>query len=226
MHFLYEYYRKTRCISHQKCSEFCQSVTISPSFGKKIQTISSTVLLSFFLCPLLFPPIYSGGRRLCILKPIHTHFFVMPTMANLRRFLVWRLLVWRLLVRRLLVWRRLALRLPDWHLLDQWVVVWPYWLIVSVLVVAGAVVLQQLVVWHQVLPWRVRQQQVLRRWDGQRWVWQLSGWNGIRYIVPMLLKLDNCQTRGMQCCQTWCGETRGLVWCPCLQMQQSTNSKN
>ncbi len=38
---------------------------------KKVQTISSTVLLSFFICPLLFLPIYSGGRRLCILKPSH-----------------------------------------------------------------------------------------------------------------------------------------------------------
>ena len=39
--------------------------------NKKIQTISSTVLLSFFICPLLFPPIYSADRRLCILEPTH-----------------------------------------------------------------------------------------------------------------------------------------------------------
>ena len=35
------------------------------------------------------------------------------------------------------------------------------------LVVAGAVVLQQLVVWCQVLLWQVWQQQVLRHWDGR-----------------------------------------------------------
>ena len=34
-------------------------------------SIDSTVLLSYLLCPLFFPPVYFRGRRLCILQPTH-----------------------------------------------------------------------------------------------------------------------------------------------------------
>jgi hypothetical protein len=34
-------------------------------------SIDSTVLLSYLLCPLFFPPIYFRGRRLCTLLPTH-----------------------------------------------------------------------------------------------------------------------------------------------------------
>ena len=34
-------------------------------------SIDSTVFLSYFLCPLFFPPVYFSGRRLCILQPTH-----------------------------------------------------------------------------------------------------------------------------------------------------------
>ena len=38
---------------------------------KKKISRDGTVLLSYFLCPLFFPPVYFRGRRLCILQPTH-----------------------------------------------------------------------------------------------------------------------------------------------------------
>lgn len=38
---------------------------------KKNIIIDSTVLLCNLLSPLFFPPVYSSGRRLCILQPTH-----------------------------------------------------------------------------------------------------------------------------------------------------------
>ena len=80
---------------------------------KKTQTIRSTVLLFFFVCPLLFPPIYSGVRRLCMLEPTHRPPFChvnhgKPLAASCSSLLDWRRLVW---------W------LPAWRL-DEWLRRW------------------------------------------------------------------------------------------------------
>ena len=165
------------------------------------------------LCPLLFVPIHCGRRRLSTVTPTHhpplcqaNHDKPLEASCSTAFGLVASGLV-----------------LPVWHLSDQYVFNLAMLIDGFGLVVAGSMVLPQLVVRHQVLPWWVWQQRVPRHWFWRLSVWQLSGSSSIGYIILMLLK-PSVSPRLQE------AMLPNPMWekpqvCPChfWQMSQSTN---